>query len=52
MNNNYREYRTGQGVPESGHYICQSGKKAKLNKDDKFPACPVSGNETHWTHEE
>lgn len=50
MDEQYREYRTGQGVPVSGEYICQSGKKATLNANDKFPACPVSGKETTWTH--
>lgn len=52
MDENYRKYRTGQGVPLTGEYICQSGKKAKLNKDDDFPACPVSDEETTWTHED
>lgn len=50
-NNEYREYRTGQGVPVSGSYICQSGKRTKLRKDDTFPACPDSGNETFWKHD-
>ncbi|WP_172840523.1 hypothetical protein [Virgibacillus phasianinus] len=52
MGKNYREYRTGQGVPETGKYICQSGKTAKLNENEDFPACPVSDEETTWTHEE
>lgn len=51
MDKQYRPYRTGQGVPETGDYICQSGKKAKLNEKDEFPVCPVSGNETTWKHE-
>ncbi|MFC4559033.1 hypothetical protein ACFO3D_12605 [Virgibacillus kekensis] len=48
MEENFREYRTGQGVPEKGQYICQSGKRAILNKDEDFPACPVTGDETTW----
>jgi hypothetical protein len=50
-NNELREYRTGQGVPISGSYICQSGKRAKLSKDETFPKCPDSGNETFWKHD-
>ncbi|WP_404450585.1 hypothetical protein LG329_09510 [Virgibacillus necropolis] len=46
----YREYRTGQGVPMTGEYLCQSGKKATLNEKEEFPACPVSNQETTWTH--
>lgn len=52
MDKEYREYRTGQGVPEKGEYICQSGEKAKLNEDENFPACPVNGNETTWKHDD
>lgn len=51
MTEEYREYRTGQGVPAEGYYMCQSGEKTKLNKDEKFPACPVNGDETTWKHE-
>ncbi|MFC3038739.1 hypothetical protein ACFOGI_00540 [Virgibacillus xinjiangensis] len=47
----YREYRTGQGVPHDGEFICQSGKKATLAKHETFPSCPVSGNETTWKPE-
>ncbi|MFZ3579854.1 hypothetical protein [Virgibacillus sp. DJP39] len=47
----YRKYRTGQGVPVEGEYICQSGKRAKLNIRDNFPVCPLSNKETTWTHE-
>ncbi|GAA0480050.1 hypothetical protein GCM10008986_00680 [Salinibacillus aidingensis] len=46
-----REYRTGQGVPLTGEYICQSGEIAKLNENDSFPRCPVTGQETTWKHE-
>jgi hypothetical protein len=46
-----REYRTGQGVPVEGSYICQSGAKATLKKDDIFPQCPVSNQDTHWEHD-
>lgn len=49
---NYREYRTGQGVPETGEYLCQSGEKAKLNKDENFPSCPISDKETTWKPED
>ncbi|WP_194841297.1 hypothetical protein [Salinibacillus xinjiangensis] len=51
MEEDYREYRTGQGVPASGEYICQSGKKAEFNENDTFPVCPVSGEETTWKHD-
>ncbi|WP_169750792.1 hypothetical protein [Ornithinibacillus contaminans] len=51
MEKDYREYRTGQGVPKSGSYICQSGAKANMNKDDKFPVCPDSGQDTYWQHD-
>lgn len=52
MEDNYREYRTGQGVPESGQYICQTGKTAKLSEKDDFPSCPVSGDETFWKRDD
>ncbi|MFD2046531.1 YjzC family protein [Ornithinibacillus salinisoli] len=47
-----REYRTGQGVPATGHYLCQSGKTVKISKGEKFPSCPVSSKETTWTHDQ
>jgi len=47
----YREYRTGQGVPAAGTYICQSGAKAELSENDHFPVCPVSNEETYWKHD-
>ncbi|WP_205520142.1 hypothetical protein [Virgibacillus doumboii] len=50
MEDQFREYRTGQGVPASGDYICQSGEKAKLLENDDFPVCPISGKETTWKH--
>ncbi|MFS0672179.1 hypothetical protein [Ornithinibacillus sp. 179-J 7C1 HS] len=50
MEKEFREYRTGQGVPVSGSYICQSGVSAKLNKDESFPRCPVSKKDTYWQH--
>lgn len=50
MEKEERVYRTGQGIPVSGQYMCQSGIRKKLNKDDVFPVCPVSGNETNWEH--
>ncbi|SET34636.1 hypothetical protein SAMN05421676_104119 [Salinibacillus kushneri] len=51
MTEEYREYRTGQGVPLTGEYICQSGEIAKLNENDTFPKCPITGSETTWKHE-
>ncbi|WP_185959660.1 hypothetical protein [Lentibacillus cibarius] len=51
MDERYREFRTGQGVPKEGTYICQSGEKAKLSEQDEFPVCPISGNETYWKHD-
>ncbi|WP_170937603.1 hypothetical protein [Terribacillus saccharophilus] len=51
MSNDTREYRTGQGVPQTGVYICQSGERVEINKDDVFPACPVKGKKTTWKHE-
>lgn len=51
MDKDYREYRTGQGVPASGTYTCQSGAKAELSEKDYFPLCPVSGEETYWKHD-
>ncbi|WP_176481867.1 hypothetical protein [Paucisalibacillus globulus] len=51
MEKEFREYRTGQGVPVSGSYICQSGEKSSLNKNDTFPQCPISGQDTYWKHQ-
>jgi|GEM_PF-2882961 len=50
MKDNEREYRTGQGVPVSGEYLCQSGAKARLGENDTFPVCPVTNDESTWTH--
>ncbi|MEQ6377073.1 hypothetical protein RZN22_08365 [Bacillaceae bacterium S4-13-58] len=47
---NKREYRTGQGVPAKGEYICQSGERARFEQNEKFPVCPISGKDTTWTH--
>ncbi|WP_179107210.1 hypothetical protein [Sediminibacillus massiliensis] len=52
MTEQSREYRTGQGVPKTGNYLCQSGEMSTLKKDESFPSCPVSGKETYWKHEE
>ncbi|WP_205439427.1 hypothetical protein [Halobacillus ihumii] len=52
MEEDYREYRTGQGVPKTGEYMCQSGEKVTFNKDEDFPVCPVSGKETYWKNHE
>lgn len=46
-----REFRTGQGVPDKGEYVCQSGERATFNKNESFPVCPISGNETTWKRE-
>lgn len=48
---NVEVYRTGQGVPVSGEYRCQSGNSLRLNHNDAFPVCPASGTDTTWTHE-
>lgn len=52
MGEHYDKYRTGQGVPVGGEYLCQSGKKVTFNKGEDFPMCPVTGEETTWTHED
>ncbi|UOR11889.1 hypothetical protein [Halobacillus amylolyticus] len=52
MDDDYREYRTGQGVPEKGEYLCQSGERVRFNENEEFPVCPVSGEETTWKHED
>ncbi|MDL4843153.1 hypothetical protein [Aquibacillus rhizosphaerae] len=41
-------YRTGQGVPINGEYVCQSGERRKFTEKDEFPSYPVSGQETTW----
>jgi hypothetical protein len=51
MPENVREYRTGQGVPKSGEYLCQSGERVKLKADQEFPVCPISGEDTTWKDE-
>jgi hypothetical protein len=45
---NVDPYRTGQGVPINDEYICQSGQRLKLQENDDFPVCPISGEETTW----
>ncbi len=50
LDRDLREYRTGQGVPLSGSYMCQSGATAKLSKNEVFPQCPVSKEDTYWKH--
>ena len=52
MTEEVRAYRTGQGVPLAGTYLCQSGAKAQFTDQDKFPVCPVSNKDTYWEHEE
>ncbi|MEV5027173.1 hypothetical protein [Paenibacillus sp. LPE1-1-1.1] len=42
-------YRTGEIVKHAGNYISKSGKENKLQEGEKFPACPISGNETTWS---
>ncbi|WP_161601392.1 hypothetical protein [Paenibacillus luteus] len=48
MNSTNTSYRTGEIVEHAGNYISESGKKDQLKKGEKFPACPLSGNETTW----
>ncbi|MDY0395707.1 hypothetical protein ACFSMW_19790 [Virgibacillus halophilus] len=50
MEKKERVYRTGQGIPVSGEYICQSGVRKTFKEDGLFPVCPTSGKETHWEH--
>ncbi|MEC5425205.1 hypothetical protein QGM71_17100 [Virgibacillus sp. C22-A2] len=52
MDEHNRQYRTGQGVPKKGEYLCQSGKRVTFKDNDEFPVCPVSGEDTFWKHEE
>lgn len=52
LSNDTREYRTGQGVPQTGVYICQSGERVEIKENDVFPVCPTKGEETTWKHEE
>jgi hypothetical protein len=52
LSNDTREYRTGQGVPQTGVYICQSGERVEIKENDVFPVCPAKGEETTWKHEE
>lgn len=46
MQTHKREYRTGQSVPSSEQFICQSRKKSTLQKNNTSPACPTRGKET------
>ncbi|WP_171056413.1 hypothetical protein [Paenibacillus sinopodophylli] len=43
-------YRTGEIVKHAGYYLSESGKKNKLQEGERFPACPISGHETTWSH--
>ncbi|MGO4547894.1 hypothetical protein AB4Z29_24165 [Paenibacillus sp. 2TAB23] len=43
-------YRTGEIVKHAGTYISESGKENKLQEGERFPACPISGNETNWSN--
>ncbi|GAB3061365.1 hypothetical protein [Virgibacillus ainsalahensis] len=52
MDKKHREFRTGQGVPETGQFICQSGERVTLDKNEEFPACPITGDETTWKNED
>lgn len=45
-----REYRTGQGVPKSASYQCQSGERHVFSENDEFPTCPVTDEDTVWKH--
>jgi hypothetical protein len=50
MSSTNTSYRTREIVKHDGNYISESGKKDKLQKGEKFPACPVSRNETTWSN--
>lgn len=43
-------HRTNEEVMESGSYVCEAGVKRELQRGDKFPVCPRTGNETSWRH--
>jgi hypothetical protein len=51
VDRNREIYRTGQGVPKEGEYVCQSGERVTLRSEEDFPMCPVSGKETTWKRE-
>ncbi|MCZ8518132.1 MULTISPECIES: hypothetical protein [Paenibacillus] len=48
MSGSNREYPTGESVPETGPYMCTEGALENFKKDEKFPACPKSGEKTLW----
>ncbi|MFP7492263.1 hypothetical protein SFC66_00645 [Terribacillus saccharophilus] len=52
MHDDTREYRTGQGVPQTGIYNCQSGERVEIKENDVFPRCPMKNEETTWIREE
>jgi len=41
-------YRTGEICEETGSFISKSGHERRVQKGEKFPECPVSGEETFW----
>jgi hypothetical protein len=45
-------HQTGEPVIESGAYFCEAGEKKEFSVGEKFPVCPVNGNDTVWRHAE
>lgn len=52
MSRTNTSYRTGETVERAGNYISESGQKNQLQEGEKFPTCPVNGNETTWSYVE
>lgn len=46
--NEKKIYRTGDICEETGNFISESGQERRLQKGERFPVCPSSGNETVW----
>ena len=43
-------FRTGEICEQTGNYVSESGQKSRLQEGEKFPRCPVNGNETTWSN--
>lgn len=41
-------FTSGDLVVEGGDFLCTAGEKKNLKKGEKFPLCPVQGQETVW----
>ncbi len=39
---------TGELCKQDGTYTSQAGAKQYYAQGEKFGACPMTGNETHW----